>query len=269
MPVVAGTFYPSDADELRQMVGTYLEQAAPQERYRDVLGVVSPHAGYVYSGLGAGYAFRALQGKAIDTAVVLAPSHRVGGFVVSVGNYDAYRTPLGDVPVDREAVQALLSQDGICFAPQAHSGEHSLEVQLPFLMLSQPKARLVPLVLGHQTDDHSRWLAGVLASVFGSAMERTAFIASSDLSHYHDSDTARTLDMRFAHHVEKLDTEGLMDDIAGHRCEACGFGGVLTLMHLAKMLGYAKNDTLTYFHSGDVSGDNRQVVGYMASVFYR
>ncbi|MCD4828373.1 MAG: AmmeMemoRadiSam system protein B [Candidatus Cloacimonetes bacterium] len=268
-PVVAGSFYSAEENVLRLHVEEYLRKAVLDTTYSDVLGVISPHAGYVFSGLGAGCAFQAIRSKAIDTAVIIAPSHRVGGFTFSVGDYTAYRTPLGDVEVNREVVDALLRQDGFGFHEAAHSNEHSLEVQLPFLQVTHPHARLVPIVLGRQSPANSAALADILAELFSDRLDRTAFIASTDLSHFYNAATASQMDRRFAAHVERLDADGLAADIAAGNCEACGFGAALTLMHMVQMLGYDKCETLKYFHSGDISGDNSQVVGYLASVFHR
>jgi len=267
--VVAGSFYPGDAATLRKMVETFLAQAQVPPAPSELLGVISPHAGYVYSGRGAGYAFRALQARSFKTAVLLAPSHRAGGFYFSVGDYESYQTPLGAISVDSAAVERLLAREHIGFHHQAHESEHSLEVQLPFLQVVCPEARIVPIVLGHQHDANSRWLAGVLAEEFGQRLADTVFIVSSDLSHYHDLTTAERKDSRLADHVQRLDTDALMADIETRACEACGFGGILTLMHLAKQLGYGQAQTLLYSHSGEASGDNRQVVGYLAAAIYR
>lgn len=268
-PVVAGAFYPADPAQLRGAIQSFLEQARLQNDYANAFGVLSPHAGYVYSGLGAAYAFNALMNRKVERLVVLAPSHRVGGYAYSVGDYEAYRTPLGDMPVDSDAVRELLMHSGFAFHPTAHSGEHSLEVQVPFAQVCLPDAKLVPIVMGDQTADNARKLAKSLLAVFGDEIDRTAFVASSDLSHYHDAETATHLDKRFISHVEALDAEGLLADTGARRCEACGFGGALTLMYMSQALGDAAYDTLVRFHSGDVSGDNRQVVGYTAGVFYR
>ncbi len=268
-PAVAGMFYTSSREQLIREVSGYIEQAEVESVDDELLGVISPHAGFMYSGLCAGYAFKALKQKEFDTSVVIAPSHRVGGFDYSVGDYSAYRTPIGDVKTDYSSIEQLLQHKGVDFFPVAHEMEHSLEVQLPFLQVINPHARLVPIVIGNQSYANARQLADILLNVFGDRISKTAFIVSSDLSHYHSDSDAETLDRVLINDILNLDSDSLRENIERRRCEACGFGGILTLLHMADQLGYHSVKELHYTHSGHASGDFMQVVGYLSAAIYR
>ncbi len=268
-PVVAGMFYTSNKQRLFREVRDYIDRAQYEQIDGDLLGVVSPHAGYVYSGACAGYAFRSIEEREIDTAVILAPSHRVGGFTCSVGDYRAYLTPLGEVETDRDAIDRLLEYEELSFFPVAHEMEHSLEVQLPFLQVVQPDAKIVPIVLGTQDYRNSKRLAEILAEVFRDQLDRTTFIVSSDLSHYHDSKEAEILDGILIDSLEKMDALAMWEHISRNHTEACGFGGILTLLELANALEYNRAKVLNYTHSGHTSGDHSQVVGYLSAAVFR
>ncbi len=268
-PVVAGMFYTSNKERLHREVRDFVDRAQVDRIDGDLLGVISPHAGYVYSGSCAGHSFKLLEEREIDTAVIIAPSHRVGGFTCSVGDYDAYSTPLGKVETDRDTIEQLLDYEELSFFPVAHEMEHSLEVQLPFLQVVQPDAMIVPIVLGTQDYRNSKRLSEILLEVFGDRLDRTTFIVSSDLSHYHDSKEAELLDRILIDSIEKLDALGLWEHISRNHTEACGFGGILTLIEMANALGYDRSKVLDYTHSGHTSGDHTQVVGYLSAAIYR
>ena len=268
-PVVAGAFYPGSSKVLKNQITEFMNNAPIDKEYKNILGIISPHAGYIYSGQCAAYGFNVLKQKDFDLAVVIAPSHRFGSFRYSVGSFDAYTTPLGEVSVDTELTEALLKSDEFDFHDLAHNSEHSLEVQLPFLQMVNPNTKILPILLGSQSAKNSQNLSKVLSELFKERLEKTVFIISSDLSHYHDKETASKMDLLLAENVEKNDIEELEKNINFHNVEACGFGGILTLLHLAKILGYNKIETLKYTHSGDVSGDYSQVVGYLSSIVYK
>jgi hypothetical protein len=269
-PVVAGSFYPADPATLSREISGYLsdiELLLPKPK--DILGAVVPHAGYLYSGKCAAYSFKALSEKDFDLAVIIAPSHQYGDFYYSVGDYDAFATPLGEIEVDRKLTQKLLNDSKFVFYPYAHEREHSLEVQIPFLQIIKPEARILPLLIGYQYEQSSRYLSGKLAELFRDRMDKTVFIISSDLSHYHNRSAAETMDRELSAAIEELAVEKVELLIKERKSEACGFGGILTIMNLAKVLDYPEVKTLKYTHSGKTSGDNSQVVGYLSSLFYR
>jgi MEMO1 family protein len=268
-PAVAGMFYPEDPDILRAQVTAFIDHAKPPEASGPLLGVISPHAGYMYSGPCAGFAYRALRDTPFDRAVMIAPSHRYGGYDFSVGDYQALETPLGLVPVDARSVERLLIRNRAGFLPAAHLHEHSLEVQLPFLQVIRPDVTVAPIILGNQSLENSLALADLLAEVFADEMERTVFIVSSDLSHYHDESTAFEMDHRLINLIERGNLDDLQREIEEGGCEACGFGGILALLALAKNLGSSGVRLLHYTHSGETTGDGRQVVGYLSAGVWR
>jgi AmmeMemoRadiSam system protein B len=171
--------------------------------------------------------------------------------------------------VNEQLTKQLLKYDELDFFPLAHNSEHSLEVQLPFLQIINQKAQIVPILLGNQSVENSRNLAKILTEVFKDKLTTTVFIISSDLSHYYDSDTASKMDIELASKIETMQINEVEKLFTEHRAEACGFGGILTLLHLAINLHYSQVKNLKYTHSGEVSGDFKQVVGYLASIVHK
>ena len=268
-PVVAGSFYPENSSILRNMVNEYLQKAIVKEEQSDILGVVSSHAGYVYSGQCAAFSFNALKKKNFDLAVIIAPSHRFADFDFSLGDYDEYLTPLGGVKVAKDIVNELKDKFSMGTSHYAHNTEHSLEVQLPFLQQIKPDAKIVSIILGEQNPENSNQLAEILAEYFKDRLDKTVFIVSSDLSHYYDNETATRMDTKIADNLENIDIKKMEKDMQMGKIEACGMGGILTLMNLAKELNYTRINTLDYRNSGKVSGDYKQVVGYLSSCVYK
>ncbi len=269
-PSFAGSFYSANSSLLREEIDRFFDSVVSEQLdYKDLLGVISPHAGYVFSGQCSAYSFKAIQKKNFELAVVIAPSHHSNEFYYSVGDYDEYQTPLGNTTVDSNLVAELLKDAKFTFSPFAHIKEHSLEVQLPFLQVIKPEARILPILIGKQSDVSSQYLSNKLTKVLKEDLTKTVFIISSDLSHYHDSVTAREMDNIITKAVETLDSAAIIRNMMNRKTEACGFGGILTLIELAKSLGYDKAKTLHYTHSGESCGDNSHVVGYLSSLIYR
>lgn len=268
-PIVAGTFYPGDSIILKKQLERFLNNVSVLSAEKEILGVISPHAGYVYSGQSAAYAFKAMKMKKFNKAVILAPSHRYGNFKFSAGRFESYLTPLGDVKVDLKKVEDLLHYPEFTFHHSAHKAEHSLEVQLPFLQVINNEAEIIPILLGNQSAENSEILAEILYKEFKDDIEETAFIVSSDLSHYYDDNIAREMDKKMIDMILSKDINGLSEAVFERKIEACGFGGILCLIQLAKRFGYNKTELLNYTHSGMVSGDNSQVVGYLSAMFYK
>ena len=255
-PAVADTFYPGDAKELEATVRSYLARAgepvgpAPK-------AVIAPHAGYVYSGQVAASAYARLKParESIRRVVLLGPCHRlpVRGLVLSGAR--AFSTPLGEVPVDRQAGGAILDLPQVEVFDDSHTQEHSLEVQLPFLQVVLEDFTLVPLIVG-QTKGAK--VAEVIERLWGGP--ETLIVISSDLSHYLDYDSARRLDAITCRAIENLDPAGIGQDLA------CGRVPVLGLLMLAKRRGL-KVDTLDLCNSGDTAGSRDRVVGYGSWIF--
>ena len=268
-PAVAGMFYPDQPDILARDIKRYIENAKKERIEGEIVALVSPHAGYMYSGQVAAHAYKLIEGKAYDTVVVVAPSHRVPFRGASIYDRGGYRTPLGVIPIDTELSGKMEEKwKEIRFLPEAHAQEHSLEVQLPFLQVVSKSFKLVPIVM----EPSFRWeTCQALSTAIAETLRgrNVLLIASTDLSHYHSYEKAVELDRIVLNHIEKFDPEGLYQDLKGNRTEACGGGPVVTIMLAAKALGANRGKVLKYLNSGDVMGDRSRVVGYGAAVFYK
>ncbi len=259
-PAVAGMFYPGERDALSGAVDRYLADAQPQPLTR-VRAIIAPHAGYIYSGPTAGYAFRALQDNlpsAKTTVYLLGPAHRSWFSGVSTGDFD-FDTPLGIALTDRQAVRELWELDTHYQAlPDAHRGEHCLEVQLPFLQRSVHQFDLVPLLFGEvDACAVGRELAGRLCNEPDARV-----VVSSDLSHFHDYETAGQMDRAFLQSV----LDGNRPAVERNTQGACGRGPIAALMGIASQLGWQPH-LLDYRNSGDTAGDKWRVVGYAAVAY--
>ena len=274
-PNVAGAFYPGDSSQLRNLVRSYLEAAKPSG-IEEVWGLVAPHAGYMYSGPVAATSYRQVQGKRYGTVVVIAFNHnpfvlghRDGYGAVATYDADAFRTPLGEVPVDRPSVRKLTEKyDFIRNEPTFFNREHSLETQLPFLQEAlEPGWKLVPLFFGRQTPQQADRLAEALAETFGKRRD-VLYVASTDWSHYHDYDTAVRLDRKGVEFVTNQDLEGFQHAANTQEIELCGQCPIRTMMQLNRRLGGGAPKVLDMRNSGDTAGDRSRVVGYASLVFH-
>ncbi len=267
-PAVAGTFYTNHPQLLRDEIHTFFNSCETDDINGEIMALISPHAGYMYSGQVAAYGYGLLKGQHFDTVIVIAPSHHVHFEGNSVYNRGGYQTPLGRIPLDTELVGQLEQHpDIITFRPDAHAREHSLEVQLPFLQDVLDGFSLVPIIMGNQDWDNCVRLAEIVAAA--ACTKRTLIVASSDLSHFHDYDTAVQLDSIVLDSIRAYDPRQLWNDIADQKCEACGAGPIVTAMLAAQILGAGTAQVLNYANSGDVSGDRSRVVGYASGVVYR
>lgn len=264
---VAGSWYPGTAAELTREVDRYLSAVPGTARPGPVRAIVSPHAGIMYSGPVAAWAYRVVQGGDFEVAALVGPSHHVGFEGVAVYPRGAFDTPLGEMPVADAVASALVELGGpvVHEFAAAHVREHSLEMQLPFLKRVLPGISIVPLIMGLQVPSTIRVLAAALAKALEG--RRALIIASSDLSHYHDARSAAALDGVVLDHVARFDPEGLLRALEAEEEHACGGGPVVSVMMAARMMGARGSRVLKYGHSGDVSGDTSAVVGYMAAAF--
>ncbi|MFC1887961.1 AmmeMemoRadiSam system protein B [Candidatus Cloacimonadota bacterium] len=267
--VLAGSFFSSDPVELKEQITSFLLDAGLDTNYNQPLGIISPHAGYIYSGKCAAYGYNAIKPKDFDLAVIIAPCHRFIGFEYSVGDFETYQTPLGSAKIDNLETTALLQNRKFQFIPQAYSNENSLETQIPFLQMIKPEAKLLPILIGNQCRNNSRHLAEVLYSQFETRLDKVIFIASSDLSHYHSAETAIAMDNKLIENISNRDIDELLDNIENRFSEACGYGSIMTLLYLSEMANYNEVDILNYSHSGQINRDNTQVVGYLSSIIYK
>ena len=259
-PVVAGMFYPADADELRNAVSGYIRSSGCTHDPA-VRGIVSPHAGYVYSGPVAGAAFAAAPGE-VERVVILAPSHRYPVYGSSVLDADGFRTPLGVVEIDSGVVSGLLKA-GLSYEPRAHVSEHSTEVQVPFVQVLWPNASLVVVIQGEVSSQHSASVAAHLNRVLSDG-RKTLIVASSDMSHYHSQEQARRMDRQIVDAFLTANPEPLVSVLRDGSGEACGAGPMLTLLSWAGLSGYSRTREIAYDTSATASGDSSRVVGYFA-----
>jgi AmmeMemoRadiSam system protein B len=255
---VAGFFYPDDRAELEEAVAGYLAAVpAVPDTAKIPKALIVPHAGYVYSGAVAAsaYARVASQREVIRRVILLGPSHRVALRGLAASSADDFATPLGSVPLDREAIDSILELPQVQILDAAHRDEHSLEVQLPFLQYLLADFSLVPLSVG---DAEPEEVDEVIERLWGG--EETLIVVSSDLSHFYDYETARDLDSATTRAIEALDPHGLDHESACGRVPARG------LLVAAKQRGLTV-ETVDLRSSGDTAGNKREVVGYGSYVF--
>ncbi len=256
-PAVAGQFYPADSGRLRRQIQQFIEQASLPEQLAAVRAVMAPHAGYVYSGPTAGYAFKALQQLPSRswTVFLLGPAHRVPVNGVALGNYSAFRTPLGDAPVAVERVEDMLERSSLYTrAPEAHAHEHCLEVEVPFLQTVLLGCRLVPMLFGRVDPDD------VVKDLVDRVGEDDLIVVSTDLSHFYPYGTAQQLDQDFLDALMRGDKREVM------KGEACGRAPAAVLAEIARRKAWAPR-LLDYRNSGDTAGDKSRVVGYAAVAY--
>ncbi len=254
-PAVAGMFYPAQQRELRHMVHAYVGAAPPGAVAPKA--VIAPHAGYVYSGpvAGTAYALLASDSELIRRIVLLGPSHRVPFRGLALSSAERFATPLGEVLIDSEAAEAVSGLPQVRVLDEAHASEHSLEVHVPFLQEVLDRFTLLPLVVGDAT---AQEVGEVIERLWGGV--ETRFVISSDLSHYHDYETARRLDAATSRAIEELRPEAIGYD------DACGRIPVSGLLHVARRRGMSVR-TVDLRNSGDTAGPRDRVVGYGAYAF--
>jgi MEMO1 family protein len=277
---IAGAWYPGSAPVLRRTIEGYLDQVHPIDLPGRLLALVSPHAGYAYSGPTAAHAYAQLRAASaglspVGRVVLLGPLHRPiwggrhGAFMVPAE--DAYSTPLGDVPLDRTFINALGRE--IRLTPVRMDEEHSLEIQLPFLQVALGEFSLVPIMLGqHISDPRAATQVDELAAALaGLADAGTLLVASTDLSHLDNYADVVRIDRRLVELVAAFDVDGLAAALADEEVQACGATGLIAALQACRKLGAAGAKALSYAASGDVTGDKRPgvyTVGYLAAAVY-
>lgn len=268
-PAVAGLFYPAEKAELEKTCMRLLKDARKDIANLSpgkLFGIISPHAGYQYSGFTAAHGYSLLERNQIAKVILISPSHREYFDGISVFSGKAYSTPLGEVEVDSELRDSFLETAGEAAIESraGHKSEHALEVQLPFLQLALGDFKLLPIVMGDQSRRYCEILGKVVADL--AAGGDVLVVASSDLSHYYDYDTANDLDRVCMNRVSSLDPDKLIDDLETRRCEACGGGPISSLLFAARKDGFTKSEILHHCNSGDTTGDKSGVVGYLSAV---
>lgn len=269
---IAGQWYPADPARLAASIDSYLEACSPVHLSGEVVAVMAPHAGHIYSGQVAAYAFKSLSGLPVDLAAIVAPMHHPYREPLLTTAHTAYRTPLGDAFVDQQALSeldaALNDQLGFGLTPVTQDPEHSLEIEIPFLQrVLPPGFKLLPVMVRDQRANVARSLGVALAQVVRG--RRATLVASTDLSHFYSHSTARLLDSEILKEVESFDPEGVLKAEQEGRGFACGKAALAAVMWAAIDLGATRAVVLHYATSAEVSGDYGQVVGYAAAAFLR
>jgi len=277
---IAGTWYEGNSELLKKNVDAYLDNAELPELSGDVIAVVAPHAGHRYSGAIAGYAFAALRDQAFrraqdnapDVVAVISPMHHPYMEPLITSSHDAYSTPLGTIPIDKTAIDELdasLRMDlGLGLSAVPRDPEHSLEIELPFLQRALASDfKLLPVMLRAQDPRISEGLGKALANVLRE--KNYALVASTDLSHFYDQETANKLDNEMLRQIEAFSPEGVFEAERTGKGYACGHAAVAAVLWASRELGADTVKLLNYATSGDVTGDYSGVVGYGAAAVLR
>jgi len=263
---VAGYFYSAERKKLQNDITLLLQSAKTEKSFDKIFGIVSPHAGYIYSGKTAAYVYNLIKDKHYKTVIVISPSHSEYFPGISIYDGDAYQTPLGVVEIDEDMTEKIIEGSRIIFRGiQGHRKEHALEVQIPFLQSVLKDFKIVPVVMGDQRKMFVDHLAERIAFA---ADENTLVVASSDMSHFYDSEEANILDSVVEKRINEFDFEQLLKDLEDKECEACGGGPIAALMKAASLKNINKSLVINRSDSGDVTGDKSEVVGYLSAVIY-
>jgi len=261
---VAGRFYPGEPAPLLQAIDSFLAPS-PQENRIRAKACLAPHAGYVYSGRIAGEVFRRIE---IPSRVILiGPRHYPRGASLAILSSGAWQTPLGLAQVDRALAEKitgacpLLREDNV-----AHSSEHSLEVELPFLQRLAPSFSFVPIVIGPVRFEDLETLGLAIAEAIRTDPEPILIVASSDMNHYETDAVTRVKDRKAIERILAIDPRGLFDTVRNEDISMCGYGAVVAMLTAVREIGATHAELVSYATSGDVNGDVQQVVGYAGIV---
>jgi len=269
---LAGRWYDDDPDVLARSVDAYLDDVQLPPLDGEVIAVIAPHAGHLYSGPVAGYAFAALRGRSPDLVALIGPMHHPFVEPLITTAYDAYSTPLGDVRVDRDALRQLdvilKSELGFGLSPVSRDPEHSLEIELPFLQRALSLGwKLLPVMDRAREPHVSKGLGKALAHVLRD--RNFLMVASTDLSHFHNQQTAVTYDRAMLNAIESFDPEEAFHLERAGKGFACGLGAFTAVMWAARELGADRVTVLRHATSGNVTGDYSSVVGYGAAAILK
>lgn len=264
-PAVSGTFYPSDGKELKDMIMHLLSEVHIGINFKKIIGVIVPHAGYIYSGKTAAYSYSVLMKSSIRKFIVVGPNHRSFPPYAAVGTSGFWMTPLGNARIDEDLANSIVSANNVLVNdPMAQREEHSVEVQIPFLQyIFQDSFSFVPIILGDQDEE----TAVAISRVLKPYLDDTVLIASSDLTHYEPKEVAQSKDSKLIEDIISLNTNKFYETLKSRRISACGYGAIAVLMELTKSLG-GNIKLLNYSTSFDYSKDDSFVVGYSSLVSY-
>jgi AmmeMemoRadiSam system protein B/AmmeMemoRadiSam system protein A len=257
-PVVAGQFYPGPPDKLKEMIAGMVDEKAAKE---EVIGLISPHAGYIYSGPVAGATISRIKFK--DTFIILGPNHTGLGRPFSIMTEGVWRTPLGEVEIDSELGKLILASSSYLEEDRdAHRFEHSIEVQLPFLQYFNKDIKLVPIVLAYAAGTAYKEIGRAIAEAVKKLNRKVVIIASSDMTHYEPQASAQKKDNQAIEAILALDEDELLRRIDELNITMCGYAPAVSLISAAKLLGATVAELVKYQTSGDTTGDYSSVVGY-------
>ncbi|RKY53064.1 MAG: AmmeMemoRadiSam system protein B, partial [Candidatus Neomarinimicrobiota bacterium] len=269
-PAVAGQFYPRDHSTLTHMLN---ELFASQEKSElmtaeHIVGLIAPHAGYIYSGKQAAKAYKYLENASYKCVCIISPSHREYFPAISVYPGEAYQTPMGLCPVDERARELALECKGVSSGIEGHRAEHALEVQLPFLQYMLGNIPILPMVMGDQGVESIEEAEECVRKLYEAYGGDILFVASSDLSHFHDSYTAKNMDGEFIALLKNAESQKIMEKLRSNDLEACGAGPIIAIL---RGLEIDKDHirVLGYSHSGEVSHDHDSVVGYTSALILK
>ncbi len=263
-PAVAGFFYPSDPKILREEVETYLGKISALRR---PLGVISPHAGYRYSGATAGKLFASIEVP--ESVIILGPKHTRYGAESAIMTEGSWAMPCGEVPIDSPLAQALEAAiPELTVDAQAHAQEHSLEVQIPFLKVRQPHLKIVPIALAYRSFEACQPIAQGIAHLLKNWSEPVLIVASSDMNHFENIDVTREKDQKAIQKIEALDPQGLHEVCRREDISMCGVIPATILLLVARELRASKAELIHYDTSATQSGDLSRVVGYASLAIY-
>ena len=272
-PAVSGIFYPKTPNELNINLQSLFRDSnfgpgelPPSTSKERIYGMVCPHAGYMYSGAVAANGYYELSSSKFESAIIIGPNHYGLGSDVALMNKGSWKTPLGEINIDLELAQEIYQNcELVNFDELAHSRDHCIEVQLPFLQYIREKFKIVPIILVNQGKNTCIKLGN---GIYESIKKRNLIsIASSDLTHYKSNSQAHEKDNLLISAILSLDIEKFYSVLLSFNVTACGYGAIATVMEISKMMGATKGKLLKYATSGDVAGDDRSVVGYSSILF--
>ncbi|NQT45964.1 MAG: AmmeMemoRadiSam system protein B [Candidatus Omnitrophica bacterium] len=264
-PLVADRFYPGRPQEIKKQVETFLKKFPSREKV-DAVGVVSPHAGYIYSGSVAARVLSHVNLK--RRIIILGPNHTGIGAPFSIMREGLWRLPAGDVEIDTELADMLLDRSSLLKDdPSAHQHEHSIEVQIPIIqVLSEMAFKIVPITIMGSRISELKSLGEAIGSVVKEKRAEVLIVASSDMTHYEPQDTAEEKDRKAIDAILRMDPEGLIEEVEKSRISMCGCAPVAIMLFASKLVGATRGELVAYQTSGDVSGDRSSVVGYAGAI---
>jgi AmmeMemoRadiSam system protein B len=273
---ISGRWYPGRSAALAESVDEFLNAAQVSPQPQKIVGVIAPHAGHIYSGAVAAYAFQSVRGLEIDTIAIACPSHYHDDGALITSGHEAYETPLGSVTVDQNLVEDLRNElaksvnkdKSDSLVPIRCDNEHAIEIELPFLQrVFRDGFSLIPIMMRDQSERISKALGGALAKILRG--RKALIVGSSDLSHFYPDKIAKQLDAVMLKQIDNFDPRGVLKTEEEGRGFACGHGAIAATLWAAHDLGATHAKVIKHATSGDVSGDRSSVVGYGAAILWR